>query len=138
MFGDEVLGKVAIDLFLGETGIPLSFVNDAVDQPVGEFPDKGIRAIQAALSGRQSAPEIEGRLMVDQDQETLIKLRGKKYKSYLEKFLPSVNFASQFVGNFTTNVTSFMARERGWFGRRSEKDASVDDRRKRWCVCRQG
>jgi predicted dehydrogenase len=50
-------------------------------------------------------------VVVDQDQETLIKLRGQKYKSYLEKFVPPVGFASQFLGNLTTNVKGFMGRD---------------------------
>lgn len=50
-------------------------------------------------------------LLVDQDQETLIKLRGQKYKSYLEKFAPPITFASQFLGNMTTNAKSFLKRD---------------------------
>jgi predicted dehydrogenase len=50
-------------------------------------------------------------VVVDQDQETLIKLRGQKSKSYLEKFVPPVGFASQFLGNLTTNVKGFMGRD---------------------------
>jgi predicted dehydrogenase len=50
-------------------------------------------------------------LIVDQDHETLIKLRGGRYKSYLEKFAPSANFASQFLGNLKINLRSFMGRE---------------------------
>ncbi|HSZ01604.1 MAG TPA: Gfo/Idh/MocA family oxidoreductase [Terriglobales bacterium] len=50
-------------------------------------------------------------VVVDQDQETLIKLRGQKYKSYLEKFAPPVGFALQFLGNLTTNVKGFMGRD---------------------------
>ena len=50
-------------------------------------------------------------IVVDQDQETLIKLPGGRYKSYLEKFGPPVGFASQFLGNLATNVTTFLARD---------------------------
>ena len=35
--------------------------------------------------------------MIDQDHETLIKLRGARFKSYADKFLPPVLFASQFL-----------------------------------------
>ena len=38
-------------------------------------------------------------LVLDQDQETLVLLRGTRYKSYLEKIAPSANFAKQFFGN---------------------------------------
>jgi len=50
-------------------------------------------------------------LALDQDQETLIKLRGMRYKSYLERFLPSTMFAKQYIGNLTTNVRSFLGRD---------------------------
>jgi len=50
-------------------------------------------------------------LVLDQDQETLIKLRGKMYVSYAEKFIPPFNFAKQYLGNFATNLRSFLARD---------------------------
>src|ERR1019366_1419496 len=50
-------------------------------------------------------------LILDQDQETLIKLRGKRYVSYAEKFIPPVSFARQYVGNLATNARSFLARD---------------------------
>ena len=53
----------------------------------------------------------ENGLVLDQDQETLIKLRGARYKSYLEKFIPPVTFAEQYLGNLVTNLGSFLARD---------------------------
>jgi len=50
-------------------------------------------------------------LMLDQNQETLIKLRGGRFKSYAETFVPPVVFASQFLGNLTTNAKKFIARD---------------------------
>ena len=50
-------------------------------------------------------------LLIDQDNETLVKLRGARYKSYLEQFVPPLNFARQYINNFTTNVRSFLARD---------------------------
>jgi len=50
-------------------------------------------------------------LLLDQDQETLIKLRGGRFKSYVEKFIPPVIFAEQHLGNVITNVRTFLARE---------------------------
>ncbi len=50
-------------------------------------------------------------LVVDQDQETLIKLRGDRFKSYLEKFLPPVMFAEQYLGNLRRNVGAFLGRD---------------------------
>jgi len=50
-------------------------------------------------------------LIVDQDQETLIKLRGERGKSYLEMFVPPVNFAKQDMNNFFTNIRAFLRRD---------------------------
>jgi len=50
-------------------------------------------------------------LVVDQDQETLIKLRGDRFKSYLEKFLPPLMFAGQYAGNLKTNLGAFLGRD---------------------------
>ncbi len=50
-------------------------------------------------------------LLLDQDQETVIKLRGTRFKSYLEKFVSPVMMAKQQLGNAATNVRSFLARD---------------------------
>jgi len=50
-------------------------------------------------------------LILDQDQETLIRLRGKMYVSYSEKFIPPFSFARQYLGNFRTNLRTFLARD---------------------------
>jgi len=50
-------------------------------------------------------------LVVDQDQETLIKLRGPTHISYAEKFIPPVTMAEQYLGNLVTNVRTFLARD---------------------------
>jgi len=50
-------------------------------------------------------------LVLDQDQETLIKLRGSRYKSYAEKFVPPINFAKQYLGNLRANLGYFLARD---------------------------
>ena len=50
-------------------------------------------------------------LILDQDQETLIKLRGKAYKSYVEKFVPPLQFAGQYLGNLRRNLSSFMRND---------------------------
>jgi predicted dehydrogenase len=38
-------------------------------------------------------------LMLDQDHDIVLKLRGSKYKSYADKFVPSIDFAKQHLGN---------------------------------------
>lgn len=50
-------------------------------------------------------------LILDHDQETLIKLRGARFKSYGEKFVPPVIFAKQYLGNLRTNLKSFLASD---------------------------
>jgi predicted dehydrogenase len=50
-------------------------------------------------------------LMLDQDQETLIKLRGKRLKSYAEKFVPPLITAKQFVANAFGNMRLFLRRD---------------------------
>jgi predicted dehydrogenase len=50
-------------------------------------------------------------LVVDQDTETLIKLRGEGYKSYLQMFVPPVVMARQHFGNLTANLGTFLARD---------------------------
>lgn len=50
-------------------------------------------------------------LILDQDQETLIKLRGARFKSYVEKFIPPISFAEQYLGNVRSNLQLFLARD---------------------------
>jgi predicted dehydrogenase len=50
-------------------------------------------------------------LLLDQDQETLIKLRGGRYKSYAEKFVPPANLAKQNFHNLTTNFKTLMRND---------------------------
>jgi len=50
-------------------------------------------------------------LIMDQNQETLIKLRGARFKSYAEKFVPPVSLAGQYLGNLKTNVGKFLAND---------------------------
>ncbi len=53
----------------------------------------------------------ENGFVLDQDQETLIKLRGKRRKSYLEQFVSPVAVAKQYFGNATTNARTFLGRD---------------------------
>jgi predicted dehydrogenase len=50
-------------------------------------------------------------LVLDQDHEILIKLRGGRFKSYGEKFIPPLIFARQHLGNLMTNLKTFVARD---------------------------
>jgi predicted dehydrogenase len=53
----------------------------------------------------------KGGLVLDQDQETLIAVRGTRFKSYGEKFFPPVTLAAQQLGNAFTNLGVFLARD---------------------------
>jgi predicted dehydrogenase len=50
-------------------------------------------------------------LELDQDQETVIKVRGERYKSYVEKFVPPLQYAVQYLKNFEVNAGSFLVRD---------------------------
>jgi predicted dehydrogenase len=50
-------------------------------------------------------------LVLDQDHEILIKLRGDKFKSYANKFIPPVQFARQYLGNLRHNFRLFLAND---------------------------
>jgi predicted dehydrogenase len=50
-------------------------------------------------------------LILDQTQETLIRLRGTKLKSYAEPFFAPVIFAKQYMGSALTNMRTFLARD---------------------------
>lgn len=50
-------------------------------------------------------------LILDQDQETLVTLRGKRFISYAEKFIPPVTMAGQYLANLGTNLRSFLTSD---------------------------
>jgi len=50
-------------------------------------------------------------LVLDQDQETLIKLRGARYKSYAEKFVPPISLAGQHLRNASANLRTFLRND---------------------------
>jgi hypothetical protein len=41
----------------------------------------------------------------------VIKLRGPRYKSYVGKFLPPVNYAGQYLENLSRNLVLFLKRD---------------------------
>jgi len=53
----------------------------------------------------------KGGVLLDHDQSTLVKLRGARFKSYAEKFLPPLILAKQYSRNFLRNVTLFLKRD---------------------------
>jgi hypothetical protein len=50
-------------------------------------------------------------LMVDHVQQTLIKIKGNLYKSYLEKFIPHFYYAAQYAANSMNNMHSFLKKD---------------------------
>jgi len=50
-------------------------------------------------------------LQLDQDNETLILLRGARRTSYLEQFVPPLTFSRQYLGNFFTNLQKFLRND---------------------------
>lgn len=50
-------------------------------------------------------------LILDQDHDILIKLRGGKFKSFADKFIPPLVFANQHLKNLAANMRLFLARD---------------------------
>lgn len=50
-------------------------------------------------------------LVLDHDQETLIKLRGIRFASYAERFIPPVIIAKQHLGNLMISLRTFLAND---------------------------
>lgn len=47
-------------------------------------------------------------LIMDEDQQTVVKLKGSRYKSYLQQFVPPWDQAKQYVGNSLGNIKKFL------------------------------
>ena len=50
-------------------------------------------------------------LILDQDHEIVIRLRGAKFKSYADNFIPPALFAKQYLGNLLGNARLFLTRQ---------------------------
>ena len=50
-------------------------------------------------------------LVLDHDHQTLIKVSGERYKSYLEKFVTPLIFGKQYPGNGVHNVRKFLKND---------------------------
>ena len=53
----------------------------------------------------------ENALIVDETHQTLIQVRGREYKSYLNQFLPAYDFGRQYFGNLIGNMGKFIRAE---------------------------
>jgi predicted dehydrogenase len=50
-------------------------------------------------------------LFLDEDQQIVLKLKGKRHKSFAEKFVPPVTFSGQYLQNLVCNVRLFLASD---------------------------
>jgi predicted dehydrogenase len=50
-------------------------------------------------------------LVLDEDQQSVLKIRGDRYKSYAEKFIPPVQFAREHLANLATNLRLFFGND---------------------------
>jgi predicted dehydrogenase len=50
----------------------------------------------------------ENGIFMDEIQQLVIRLNGHRYKSYAEKFIPSIGYSRQYLGNFFRNVRLFL------------------------------
>jgi predicted dehydrogenase len=50
-------------------------------------------------------------LVLDELQQTVVKLRGSAFKSYAERFVPPVLYARQYLGNAGRNARRFLSNE---------------------------
>jgi hypothetical protein len=50
-------------------------------------------------------------IVLDQGDETLMKLKGGRYKSYAEHFISPLVLANQCFGNVSTNARKFLAND---------------------------
>jgi predicted dehydrogenase len=50
-------------------------------------------------------------MILDQDNETLVKLRGARRKSFLEQFVSPFDLAREYAGNSLRNIKSFLAND---------------------------
>jgi predicted dehydrogenase len=58
-------------------------------------------------------------LWMDEQQQTVIKMGGQRYKSYLDQFIPPLNQGKQYIGNSLTNLNKFLrAKLHGLYGMR--------------------
>src|SRR6185295_18220963 len=48
-------------------------------------------------------------LLLDDNQHTLIKLNGRKHKSYLENFVPAAALSAEYLSNVVANVSGFVS-----------------------------
>lgn len=53
----------------------------------------------------------KGSLVVDDDHQTLIRIKGVGYKSYLNQFIPPILYGKEYLGNSYNNLKKFLKRD---------------------------
>ncbi len=51
---------------------------------------------------------MKNSLIIDENNQTLIKVRGDKYKSYLDHFIPPLEYGKQYLSNSMRNIRKFI------------------------------
>ena len=50
-------------------------------------------------------------LIVDDNHQVVIKIDDKEYKSYLNYFIPPIQYSKQYLGNLRTNIKKFLKKD---------------------------
>ncbi|MBK9948865.1 MAG: Gfo/Idh/MocA family oxidoreductase [Nitrospira sp.] len=53
----------------------------------------------------------ENALLIDENHQTVIQIRGRQYKSYLNQFVPAYDLGKQYIGNLFHNIGKFARSE---------------------------
>lgn len=67
--------------------------------------------LRAAIVGCGKIADSHETQIQSRNHDILIKLRGRKFKSYADKFIPPALFAKQCLGNLATYVKLLLARD---------------------------
>ena len=93
--GEGILDELRV-IVAGESGTTAAFTFSSQMRPVLQ---------QFRVLGSRNG------LLLDEQHQTLVRLRGTAFKSYAERFLPPVIFARQYLGNALGNARRFLAND---------------------------
>lgn len=103
-FTSQVLKSIGEDTIIDEVRV---IIHDNVNTTAYFTFSSQMRPVlhQLRLYGPKNA------LIQDDDNQTVVKVRGEKYKSYLDHFVPPLVFAREYFSNSVHNVKKFAKRE---------------------------
>jgi predicted dehydrogenase len=109
----EVIAKGFTSLFLRHLG-----ENEIVDE-LRVIISEGGRTTAYFTFSSQMRPDLHqfrvygsrNGLIMDEDNQTLIRIRGQRFVSYAEKFIPPMIFVKQYLGNLLHNFRLFLGRD---------------------------